>query len=50
MKVVELTHTRPTPFRGRIPFGPFGGTNLSGDIVTSTFVELRDWILVEHKD
>ncbi len=50
MKVVELTHTRPTPFRRRIPLGPLGGTSSSRDIVISTFVELRDWILIEHKD
>jgi hypothetical protein len=50
MKVVELIHTKPTPFRGRIPLGPLGGTSSSGDIVTSTFVKLRDWILIEHKD
>jgi hypothetical protein len=50
MKVVELNHTRPTPFQGKIPLGPLGGTSSSGDIMISTFVKMRDCTLVEHKD
>jgi hypothetical protein len=50
MKVVELIHTRLTPFQGGIPFRPFGGISSSGDIMISTFVKLKDWILAKHKD
>jgi hypothetical protein len=42
MKVVELTHTRPTPFQGKIPLGLLSGTSSSGDIMTSTIVKLKD--------
>jgi hypothetical protein len=48
MKVVELTQTRPTPFR-RGYQGPLGGTNSRGDILNLTFVKLKGWILTKHK-
>jgi hypothetical protein len=48
MKMVELTQTRPTPFQGRVQ-GPLGGTSSKGDIMSLTFVKLKDWILAKHK-
>jgi len=44
MKVAKLTQIRPTPFQG-----PLGGIGSTGDILSSTFIKLRDWILIEHK-
>jgi len=41
MKVLELIQTRTTPFKEGY-LGVLGGTGSRGDILSSTFVKLKD--------
>jgi hypothetical protein len=49
MKGAKFTQRRSTPFQGGI-LKTLGGTSLSADILSSTFVKLKDWISIELND
>jgi hypothetical protein len=50
MKVIEIDSSKANTFsRKGTSLGPFGGTSSRRNILSSTFIKLKDWILVENK-
>jgi hypothetical protein len=48
--MIEIDSNKANTFSKKgTKLGPFGGTNSRRDILNSTLIKLRDYILVKHK-